>query len=123
MLSVSPFNFRILTCLFLVPDGSSILNINRLDNMFTNVTKRNEFNALSDTKKIFCTSLLKQSCRYLDRTFPGGQIVGYENGKWNALGWLNACMAVAASDRSIGCWPVNKNFERGRPVIKCGSSK
>lgn len=65
-------------------DGLEILNLDRIDNQFMNITKRKESNALSDKNKVFCTNLLKRNCHYLDRTFPGGQIIGRESGKWNA---------------------------------------
>jgi hypothetical protein len=106
-----------------VSDGSQILNLKRADNFFVDAKKRKKFDALSDENKIFCTQLLKRSCRYLDRTFPNGNTVGYENGKWNPLGWINACLAVAASDRLTGCWLVSEGLSNGRPVTASGGRK
>lgn len=51
---------------FLVSDGSTILDLDRTNDQFMNITKRDEFNALSDEDKIFCTNLLKRACRHLD---------------------------------------------------------
>lgn len=87
-----------------------------------NITNQNEFKALSNDAKVFCTNLLKRVCRYLDRTFPDGQIVGHEGGKWNANAWVNACMAVAGSDRSTGCWVMSKKLTGGRPKISAGNT-
>jgi hypothetical protein len=103
-----------------VPNGSKILNLGRLDNQFANSNHRKQFNSLSDSNKVFCTSLLKRSCSYLDQHFPGGNIVGFEHGKYNPSGWFNACMAVAASDRSTGCWLVNARLDNGRPYVPIG---